>query len=114
MIYLAQPYSHPDPCVRQQRYEAGCRAISKLMSRGLHIYGPIQHSHGIAIYGGLPTDWAFWEAQDRAILSVCKALWVLTLEGWKESKGVQAEIKIAIELELPVKYLNPTDLLIYE
>ena len=28
MIYLASPYSHSDPAVREQRYEAACQAAA--------------------------------------------------------------------------------------
>ena len=30
------------------------------------------------------------------------------LEGWRESRGVQAEIDVAIELDLPIWYIEPT------
>ncbi|MBX3452499.1 MAG: DUF1937 family protein [Planctomycetaceae bacterium] len=37
----------------------------------------------------------------------CDEVVVLTLDGWRESAGVQAEIRIAGELGKPVRYLAP-------
>jgi len=34
MIYLASPYSHPDPAVRAERYRAACRATAALLLAG--------------------------------------------------------------------------------
>jgi hypothetical protein len=31
MIYLASPYSHPDPLVREQRFRDACRATASLL-----------------------------------------------------------------------------------
>ncbi|MBU1783170.1 DUF4406 domain-containing protein, partial [Patescibacteria group bacterium] len=36
----------------------------------------------------------------------CYKLYVLKLDGWEESVGVQAEIKMAKELDLEIEYLN--------
>ena len=106
MIYLGQPYSHPDPAMRQWRFEAACQATAALMRAGLVVFSPVAHSHPLTRYG-LPGDWQFWERSDRALLEACSALAVMALEGWKESKGVNAEIHIASELRLPVFLIDP-------
>jgi hypothetical protein len=36
---------------------------------------------------------------------------VLMLDGWEQSRGVNAEIALARELGLPVEYVNPAELL---
>jgi nucleoside 2-deoxyribosyltransferase len=105
MIYLASPYSHPDPAVREQRYRAVCRATAALLRAGLVVFSPIAHSHALVQYG-LPTEWPFWERIDHAYLERCDLLVVLMLDGWKASVGVQAEIAIARELGKPVSYLE--------
>ena len=107
LIYLACPYSHTDPAVRDSRFEAVNKAAADLMSRGLHIFSPISHTHPIAVAGSLPTDWQFWQAYDRAILATCCKLIVLQLEGWNESVGVRAEMAIADELGIPIEHLLP-------
>lgn len=106
MIYLASPYTHADPAVREERFRAVCRAAAELMRRGTLVLSPIAHSHPIAGFG-LPTNWEFWERMDREHLKRCDELVVLMMDGWKESRGIQAEIRIARELGKPVRYLDP-------
>lgn len=105
MIYLASPYNHPDPAVRQARYDAACRAAAGLIRRGHVVFSPISHSHGIARYG-LPVDWGFWERYDRQFLAACDELWVLMLDGWQASRGVQAEIAIAQSIGKAVRFVT--------
>jgi len=52
-------------------------------------------------------DWSFWREYDRAFLEMCSEVWVLTLDGWRESHGVQAEIELARELGKPVVLVEP-------
>jgi hypothetical protein len=104
MIYLASPYSHPDTDVRQQRFEAACRAAAELIRHGKTVFSPIAHSHAICRYG-LPLDWRFWQRHDRRYLEVCDEVVVLLLDGWQESVGVKAEIAIARELGKPVSFI---------
>jgi len=106
MIYLASPFSHPDAAVREARFRDACRAAARLMRAGKIVFSPIAHSFPIAQHG-LPVDWHFWEPFDRAHLERCDEVVVLTLDGWRESVGVQAEIRIAAELGKPVRYLDP-------
>ncbi len=110
LVYLAAPYSHPDPEVRLSRLEGINQAASFLMRQGLHIYSPISHSHPIALAGGLPTGWDFWEGYDTAVLSVCRAFAVLKLPGWEFSTGVAGETKIATRLQLPMYWSFAGDL----
>ncbi|GAB6188150.1 DUF1937 family protein [Thermopirellula anaerolimosa] len=109
MIYLASPYSHPDAAVRQERFEAACRAAAELIRQGHVVLSPIAHSHSIAQHG-LPGDWDFWEQQDRRLLAACDELWVLKLDGWEQSRGVQAEIGIARAAGKPVRFLSEPEL----
>ena len=108
MIYVASPYSSPDPTVRQQRFEAACRAAAELMRQGKTVFSPIAHSHALCAYG-LPLDWRFWEQHDRHYLEACDEVVVLMLDGWRQSVGVQAEIAIARELGKPVTFLAERD-----
>ena len=107
VVYLASPYSHPDPRVRQARFQAACRAAAALLSAGEIVFSPIAHSHAIAAHG-LPTAWEFWECADGELLRRCDELLVLMLPGWQESRGLQAEIAMARELGMPVRYLACT------
>ena len=105
MIYLASPFTHGDPTIRQQRFEAVCRAAAALICRGQTVFSPIAHSVAICRYG-VPLDWEFWQRHDRRYLEACDEVAVLMLDGWRESVGVQAEITIARELGKPVTFLS--------
>jgi hypothetical protein len=108
MIYLASPYSHPDPDVREARYRAACLATASLLRAGQLVFSPIAYSHWTAEHG-LPCTWSFWAMFDRWFLEHCDEVVVLMLDGWKASVGVQAEIRIARELGKPVRYISPGD-----
>ena len=97
-IYLASPYSHPDPFIRQSRHHAACIEAGYMMLAGHIVFSPIAHSHYIHLLADLPGDWQFWEKFDRAFIEWADEVHVLMLDGWKESKGVQAEIAIARSL----------------
>ena len=59
MIYLASPYSHPDPAVRKERFHAACQARAELIRAGWIVFSPIVHSHPLVEHG-VPTTWDFW------------------------------------------------------
>ena len=108
MIYLASPYTRPDPAVRQWRFEAACRATARMICEGMFVFSPVVDSHPLTLYG-LPGDWDFWQRYDRAHLERCDRFMVLALDGWRESKGVQAEMAIARELGMPVRMVKPAE-----
>lgn len=106
LVYLAIPYSDPDPRVRQERFEKANKAAGCLMRNGLKVFSPISHTHPIACACDLPLGWEYWESFDRLFLSISCRFYVLKLDGWKKSKGIKAETKIAEELELKIHYLE--------
>ena len=108
LIYLASPYTHPDPIVREARFCAACRQAARMIQNRILVFSPVAYGHVVASYG-LPLDWTFWEPFDQAFLELCSEVWVLTLDGWQESKGVQAEITIAQKLNKPVVWVAPLD-----
>jgi hypothetical protein len=109
LVYLASPYSHDDPRVREARFRLACEAASVIMRAGLHVFSPIAHTHPIAMAGGLPTGWDYWRGYDEAMLGACGAMAILQIPGWRESRGVQGEFEIAQKLGLPVAYVDPAN-----
>lgn len=111
MIYLASPYTHPDPATREHRYRMACRVLAKRLLDGVAVYSPIAHSHQAAIemerlgHGDKGT-FEFWQRHCRQMLEACEAVEVVMMAGYRESKGVNAEIDIAFDLGLPVTYLD--------
>jgi len=108
-IYLAHPYSHISDTVREHRYMSVTMIAAELVQSGLLVYSPITHSHPMAKMASLPMDWAFWEKYDRAFLEMCSELWVVAADGWQDSKGMAAEIQIAKELKLKIRYWKVYD-----
>jgi hypothetical protein len=107
MIYLASPYTHSDPSVREARFDAACLATVALVRAGHVVFSPIVHGHPLVRFD-LPIEWDYWERFDCEHLRRCDEMVVLMLEGWRESRGVQAEIDLAIEMDLPIRYLPPS------
>jgi hypothetical protein len=108
MIDLASPCSHPDPAVRERRFQAACRAMAALLRAGRVVCSPVAHGHPLVAYG-LPTGWAFWQRFGRQCLPRRDEVVVLTLDGWEGSAGVRAEIGVARELGKPVRCLGPEE-----
>lgn len=105
-IYLATPYFHKDPAIRQRRFEIINRIAAGLIAAGDIVFSPISHSHPIALAKALPLRFDYWEASDRAFIAWADELWVYKGTGWTESTGVWREVLIARELGKPVRYLE--------
>ncbi len=105
IIYLASPYSHPDPAMRELRYKQACEVAALLMRDGHLVYSPIAHSHPLTAFG-LPANWEFWRPLDEAMLAKCQALVVARLSDWEQSRGVRAELAQARELGLKIGFVE--------
>jgi nucleoside 2-deoxyribosyltransferase len=102
-IYLSAPYTiHPKAC-----FMLANRKAAELMMEGNIVFSPISHSHPIAIQENMSNAHEFWMQQDLPFIEFCDELYVLQLEHWETSKGVQKEIEYATELGKPIKYILP-------
>lgn len=107
-MYLCSPYSHPDPAVRQHRFDAVCQYAAKLMSEGHNVFSPIAHSHPISLHLDNSLDHDFWLKQDLSFLERwADEMVVLCLPGWGESKGIVIEIKAAEQAHIPIREVKP-------
>ncbi len=106
LVYLATPYSHPDPAIREHRFREVNRVAGEMMRSGVFVFSPISHTHPIALAVDLPKGWEFWSAYDLTILRACCKVVVLMQDGWRESVGVRAEIALARRLGLPVEFME--------
>ncbi len=109
MIYLASPYSNLSARVREARYIAVCIAAAKLIEKGIHVFSPIAHSHGISLHMQEKHDWTFWRKQDIPFLQQADGMLVLCLDGWEDSVGIKAERKFMLDRMCPVFYTTPDD-----
>jgi hypothetical protein len=107
-IYLAQPYSSPDPDVVAYRVEQAFKATAKLMGEGELVFSPIVHTHELGKYidPALAAQHAFWMKQDIVILRHAAELRVLVLPGWQQSKGVAQEILVAEMCQIPITFME--------
>lgn len=104
MIYVASPYSHPDPFVVDKRFQAVEQFTARLIGAGMLAYSPIAAFHHMARRYSLPKDAIYWRAHNQHTMSHASELFVLRLPGWEESRGVQMEIDWADRMGLPVSY----------
>lgn len=105
MKYLAAPYTHEDPAVRERRMAIFYYWDAKLMREGHFTVSPL-HKTETANREKIPSDWVYWEQYSYELLDKCEELIVLMMPGWVESIGVQGEIAYATKLGLPIRYIG--------
>lgn len=105
-IYMASPYSHSDHEVMRERYLLACEGAAMLMELGYAVFAPIAHSHPIAdcLDPKLRTDFEFWMSQDLPVLAAADKMVILTLDGWRESRGVARETQFCKQYSKPIQY----------
>ena len=96
-IYLAIPYTHSDPWVREYRFNVANFVGARLINEGSLVYSPITQTRGMEKHG-LPTDWDFWQKMCTEFVAWADVLHVVCVRGWDISVGVTEEIRIAKEL----------------
>ena len=104
-IYLASPYSHPNESVRKLRFELVCSYTAELMKSGYVVFSPIAHSHPISAYLDNPNDGNFYLKQDLEMLPLFDEMWVLTLDGWQDSRGIKKEMEFAEKNNIRVRLI---------
>ena len=112
LLYLISPLSHDDPKVMRQRFKDVCQTAAYIFKLGQdYVFSPIAHTYpifeaGLEIpLGELPYDFKFWGGFNKEMIRRCDEVRVLTLDGWQESEGVQAEIKYAKSIGKVVKFI---------
>lgn len=106
LVYLACPYSHDDPVIREMRFKQANMAAGKLMERGYIVFSPLSHCHPISVQYRLPTDWEFWQKFCTTYVRLCNTMFVLMVPGWEESRGITEELKLAKELGIHVEFIS--------
>lgn len=104
MIYICSPYSSPSLEVMEERYQQTLAETARLIALGFIVFSPIVHCHEMAKRHELPREFHFWEAYCIGTLDVCRELWVYTLPGWEQSRGVQSEIAFAKRVGKAIRF----------
>jgi nucleoside 2-deoxyribosyltransferase len=112
MLYLACPYSHSNPLIREERFQIANRATAKLMQSGIVVFSPLSHSVTISesFDDKVRLSHEFWMSQDLPILRRCDEMLVLRLAGWHESHGVKAELFEAMMNDIPITLICEHDI----
>jgi hypothetical protein len=95
IVYLACPYSNPNSDVRLARFNAATHVAAKLIERGLIVFSPITMTHPVDLMLAAEGDTLgseYWVEFDISFMQACSEIRILTLPGWRESRGVQREI----------------------
>jgi nucleoside 2-deoxyribosyltransferase len=111
LIYLACPYTHPDPSVRLYRFQQATKAAAALIRQGHIVFSPITMTHPIDIEmagaeNTLGSD--FWVTFDESFMDRCDVFALLPLAGWQDSGGIRREIAYFKARGKPLKILDQT------
>ena len=104
LIYLAAPFSHPEPEVSRHRLEEVDRYAVHLLRQGKSVFSPL--SHGARLDSPDIPNYVWYQLGLR-IMEGCDQLWLLALDGWEVSEGVRMELEHAWQLDIPVYVVNP-------
>lgn len=108
LIYLASPYSHPNPAVRELRYELARLATAKLLKNGTAVFSPIVYGRSMEKMIG--TDYLSWKPLNDAMLAASAEMLILKIDGWDTSKGLAYEALYAKQLGIPIVYMEPPEI----
>ena len=98
LVYLASPYSHEDEAVQVRRYREAKDVTAALWQAGYTVISPILYTHDLSVSYGISGGYEEWQRLDEKLIRAADVVLVLMLDGWRESKGIQAELKLAREL----------------
>lgn len=103
-MYIASPYTHSDPMIRQRRFEKALDfTVWLALKYKLWGFSPIGHSHHMGtMHPELPYTFGFWEAWNNTMIRASVGLVVLQIDGWENSKGIEAEIGYAGMIGKPI------------
>jgi len=106
-VYIASPYSAETAQQMEGRFLEIVKHMGHILACGVRAYSPIVHNHPIAVTHMLPHGWDFWKPFDEFYIAGHEHFAIMQMFGWKESKGIAAEIEIALDLDrLPI-LINP-------
>lgn len=106
-VYLACCYTHKDHKVRDQRAAQIMKKAAELIQEGYSVFSPITHNHEMAKRYDLPKTFEYWRKANHSFIDWCDTVFVLKLDGWDESDGVDDEINYAAVMNKPVIFVNP-------
>lgn len=99
LVYIASPYAHESPAVKEQRAEAIAHITAEIIAKqdAIILFSPIAYTHPFNHIEGM--EWVEW---DKQFLLRCGAMLIVRLDGWEASEGIQKEIDFCHEHNIPM------------
>lgn len=107
MIYVSSPYTSDDTKVVWERFNAAKDFVAWLLCNNKAAISIPVHFHPLVVSNMVPTAPEFWNEYFPQILKCATSVYVLMLDGWRQSNGVYTEVKMAGELGIPVTFFVP-------
>jgi hypothetical protein len=110
--YVASPYTHKDPEVRQGRHKTATEIAKRLTQLGYSCFVPIAYDGGWEVDPNFQIDhsWNFWERIDLPILDRCSGLILMQMPDWEKSQGIAGELEHCRQHGIPVMPFTLDDL----
>jgi hypothetical protein len=117
LTLISAPYSASDPSYKAERVRRVAIVVNRLMKEHqINSFSPTLY--GLAIIEksneNLPDTYDFWKTFCVDCVSSVSQVYVLNMEGWKNSGGVKDEIEVAKSLGIPVFLIDEISLQIIE
>jgi hypothetical protein len=91
----------------RQRYQKAVDFVTHVfLTGGPPVFSPIVYCHPFAVANKMPVDAEYWMKFNMAFLRKAEALFVLRIQGWEKSKGLQIEMNVAKMLDIPIVHYN--------
>ena len=105
-IFVISPYTHDDSDIVRNRVDHAEMYLASLTMAGYVAYSTIAAMEHLTKKFDLPTDYAYWKEHCHKMISCAKEVYVLCLDGWEDSVGVQDELSVARELSKKITYIH--------
>jgi hypothetical protein len=107
LVYLTAPYcTPPDPPDVRQKYIDQATAGLIANHEDVYFFSPITYEKPVKDIWGENGEWDFWKPRDGEMVKRCDELWVLMLENWQASRGVNYEIGEALKAGKVVRHIT--------
>ena len=107
--FVSAPYTHKDQDVVEWRIQTFVEEMTRQIQMGRHPVSPLMN-HLLKDRSKLefpfPLTWDYWKDYSLKLLSKCDYISVLMFPGWEDSKGVESELEMALNLGIPVEYVR--------
>lgn len=115
VVFLGGPYWHEDPEVRSWRAVQYSKAVAAIVTgpsgESTMVYSPVAYGHAIdGYFDDRGVSESYWRRHGIAMLRRSDQLWILKLEGWEESRGLEAELDVARRSNMEITYIEPQSL----